>query len=425
MLVAVGDELLSGDHVNSNAAILGQELSAAGFSVVGHAVVGDDVPAIAFALRDAVTRSDAVIVCGGLGPTQDDLTREALAATAGVPLVRDAAIESALRDRFTARAAPEGRAVPELNFRQADVPQGALALPNTVGTAPGVLILIGDTPVYALPGVPRELAEMWRAEVLPDLRSRFPVRPAIAQRTIRTAGLWESAVAQAMAPEVERTGGNPRIAFLASGGETRVVLTATGADDASARALLEPSARYALDVLGEAAYEQPSLEAEICALLGRAGATVACAESLTAGMLTARLANVAGASAVVRGGIVAYATDLKSHLLGVSRLRLFDQGAVSAKTAAAMASGVAEECKSTYGVALTGVAGPAEQEGQPPGTVYAAVYGPAGVSTKLFTFAGQRAQIRILAVTSALAMLRLALLQDARTRRGPGRRGGA
>jgi nicotinamide-nucleotide amidase len=416
-LVAVGDELLLGDQLNGNGVTLGRALAGEGFSVVGHFVVGDDIGHISRAVRDAAARADVVIVCGGLGPTQDDLTREGLAEAAGVSLERDESLEAALRERFAARAGAAGVTVPAMNMRQANLPAGALPLANEVGTAPGVLILVNTRPVYALPGVPRELDAMVTAVVLPDLRARFPERPVVVQQTIRTVGLWESAVAEALAPEVDRTAGNPRIAFLASGGETRVVVTATGADTAAATALVDTTIGVARTALGSAVYDAASLEAEVVRLLGAAGATVACAESLTAGLLCGRLANVPGASDVLRGGMVAYATSLKSKFFGINRLRLFDQGAVSPETASAMARGVAEECGSTYGVALTGVAGPSPQEGNPPGTVYGAVHGPSGVASQLFTLPGDRAQVRALAVTSALAMLRVALLHDARPRR--------
>lgn len=425
-MVAVGDELLLGDHANGNGMLLGRLLAAAGFRVVGHTVVGDDVDRIAAAIRAAAGTAEAVVVSGGLGPTQDDLTREGLAAAAEVTLDPDPALEETLRERFAAYAQRAGRGgrgappadtgVPEMNFRQANLPTGGRALPNEVGTAPGILLPVAGRPVYALPGVPREFEAMVRGAVLPDLLFRFPERPAVVQRVVRTVGLWESAVAEAMAPEVTRTAGNPRIAFLASGGETRIVITATDSARPTATALADATVAFAREAFGSAAYDAPSLEAEVVHLLRTARATVAFAESLTAGLLAARVANVPGASDVLRGGIVAYATDLKSSLLDISRLRLLDFGAVSPETAAAMASGVAERCGATYGVALTGVAGPSSQEGNPPGTVYGAVHGPAGVATRLLSLPGDRAQVRTLAVTSALAMVRVALLHDLRSR---------
>jgi nicotinamide-nucleotide amidase len=405
-LVAVGDELLAGEKVNGNGALLGEQLAATGIPVRAQLVVGDDIDDIAAAVRYAAALAPVVIVCGGLGPTQDDLTREGLALAVGVPLERDPALEQALRERFAALGRTD---VPAMNWRQADLPRGATPMANPAGSAPGLLLPFGDRVIYALPGVPRELTALWHAAVAPDLRRRYPSRPVVLRSTLRTVGLWESAVAAALEPEVRRTAGSPQVAFLASGGETRVVVTATGADLAAAQALAAPTLAFARQALGEAVYDGPSLQAEVIALLIAAGATVACAESLTAGMVAARLADVAGASAALRGGVVAYATDLKARLLQVPAAVLAAHGPVSEPTARAMAIGVAASCSATYGLALTGVAGPQHQDGHPPGTVHLAVAGPAGVLTRALTVPGDRAAVRGLATTAALALLRTAL----------------
>lgn len=408
VLVAVGDELLSGEKTNGNGVLLGQELAGLGIPVRAQLVVADDAADIASAVLHAVTLAEVVVLCGGLGPTQDDLTREGLALAAGLPLERDPALEAELLSRLQR---PGRRPPPAANLRQADLPRGARPLANPVGTAPGLAVQIGDRAVYALPGVPRELAAMWRESVLPDLSRRFPDRPVIVRHTVRTVGLWESAVAEAMAPEVARTGGNPRIAFLASGGQTRVVVTAAGPDRASAETLAAATVGYAREQLGEAVYDADSLEAEVIGLLVAGGATVACAESLTAGLVSARLAQVPGASVVLRGGVVAYATELKRELLGVPTEVLHRDGAVSATTAEAMARGVARRCAATFGLALTGVAGPEPQEGNPPGTVHLAVAGPGVLETAQLALPGDRAAVREHAATAALALLRRALLR--------------
>lgn len=409
-LVAVGDELLAGEKVNGNGALLGEQLAAIGIPVRAQLVVGDDVTDIAAAVRYAATLAPVVIVCGGLGPTQDDLTREGLALAVGVPLECDKRLEQLLKERF----AELGRAdVPAMNWRQADLPRGATALLNPAGSAPGLLLTLGDRVIYALPGVPRELAALWHSEVAPDLLRRYPDRPAVLRSTVRTVGLWESAVAQALAPEIERTAGSPQVAFLASGGETRVVITATAPDVAAATALAGPTLAFAREALGAAVYDAPSLEAHVIELLIAAGATVACAESLSAGLLAGRLAGVAGASAALRGGIVAYATDLKSSLLQVPPDVLAQHGAVSEATARAMATGAAATCGARYGVALTGVAGPQAQDGHPPGTVHVAVAGPAGVQSRQLALPGDRGTVRGLATTAALALLRTVLLSRA------------
>ncbi|HVV30000.1 MAG TPA: CinA family nicotinamide mononucleotide deamidase-related protein [Mycobacteriales bacterium] len=402
-LVAVGDELLNGDQVNGNAVVVGRALADFGVPVRAQFAVGDDTAQIAAAVLAAAADADVVVISGGLGPTQDDLTREGLARAAGVPLERDARLETELRARLSALGR---RDIPEINMQQADLPRGARPLPNRVGTAPGIRLRLGERVIYALPGVPRELTGMLHDAVLPDLVGLFPHRLAVARATIRTVGLWESAVAEAMAPEVRRTGGTPIIGFLSSGGETRVEITASGVDLPTAQELLAPTVAFARRVLADAVYDAPSLPEEIVRLLTDTGATVACAESLTAGLLAARIADVPGASAVLRGGIVAYATALKADLLGVPRQQLAADGPVAASTAAAMAVGVAGRCAANYGIALTGVAGPAPQDGHPAGTVFVAVHGPAGTETARLQLPGDRPQIRSYAVTAALAMLR-------------------
>jgi nicotinamide-nucleotide amidase len=409
-LVAVGDELLSGDQVNGNGAVLGRELGAIGAKVVAHHVVGDDIPVIRDAVLGAAVGADAVVVCGGLGPTQDDVTREGIAAAAGVELMRDSEVERSLRALFTSLAID--RDIPEMNWRQAEVPSGATTLTNTVGSAPGLQLIVSGTLVYVLPGVPSEFNAMLAEAVIPDLITRFPKRPAIVREVIRTVGMWESAVAQALAGEVTRTAGRPAISFLATGGETRVVITATADTADAAEALAEPTVTAARAALGAAVYDAPTLEADVIGLLSAAGATVACAESLTAGLVTARLANVPGASAVLRGGVIPYATDLKSSLLDISSSDIATWQAVSPQTAEAMAEAVAKACDATYGLALTGVAGPAEQDGHPPGTVFIGLSGPSGVVSRQVALPGERAQVRAFAVTSALGLLRSALVQD-------------
>jgi nicotinamide-nucleotide amidase len=409
-LLAVGTELLLGDIVNTNAAWLGERLAEAGIDVTTSVVVGDNVDRIADAVRVALGRAGSVVVTGGLGPTQDDLTREALALAAGVGLVRDAGLEDQLRARFTALR----RDVPELNYRQADLPSGATALPNTRGTAPGIrLDLLGGV-AYALPGVPHEMRQMFTDAVLPDLLARAGQPAVLVHRVLRTAGMWESAVAAALADQVDRldrpdrAGGGVTVAFLASGGQTRVRLTAKAATREAALALIEPEERAARAALGVAVYgaDDDTLEGVVDDLLRSRGETVAVAESLTGGLLGAALTGPAGASDVFRGGVVAYATDVKSAVLGVPVV----DGVVSADTAAAMARAARETFGSTYGVALTGVAGPAEQEGRPVGTVYAGLAAPDLVTAKELRLAGDRAQVRAFAVVAALNLLRLHLL---------------
>lgn len=404
-LLAVGTELLFGDIVNGNAAWLGQRLAEVGIDVTTSVVVGDNVARIAGAVRDALARADAVVMTGGIGPTQDDLTREALAMAAGVDLVRDASLERALRERFEALR----RDVPEMNYRQADLPRGAASIPNPRGSAPGVRVEIGGGVAYALPGVPFEMERMFADSVLPDLLARAGEPACIVHRVLRTAGMWESAVAAALAPQVARLeeSGGVTVAFLASQGQTRVRLTAKAATPEEALALIAPEEAAARAALGSAVYgaDDDTLDGVVASLLRARSATVATAESLTGGLLGAELTKAPGASDVYAGGVVAYATALKRSLLSVPE----SVPAVSAECAAAMAAGVRGLTGATYGVSLTGVAGPAEQDGRPPGTVYVGLSAPSGEETRELRLPGDRPRVRTFAVVAALNLLRLHL----------------
>lgn len=411
-LLAVGTELLLGDIVNTNAAWLGRRLAAAGLDVTTAAVVGDNIGRITAAVSGGLERADALVMTGGLGPTQDDLTREALASVAGVALVRDPGLERALRERY----AGFGHGVPERNYRQADRPSNADVLANPRGSAPGLCLELPAGVVYALPGVPHEMEAMFTASVLPDLLRRAGKPAVIVSRVLRVAGMWESAVADALAEleaELEAVG-NPTMAFLAERGEVRVRLTAKAADDAAAARLIEPVERLARATLGANVYgaDEETLAIATSRLLLEAGATVAVAESLTGGLLGARLSEEAGSSATFRGGVVAYATGLKADLLGVGAATLDRSGAVSAETAVAMAEGVRHRLGATYGLSLTGVAGPEEQEGAPVGTVYAGLAGPGGSAAVLHRLTGDRARVRVLATLAALDLLRRHLLGE-------------
>ncbi|MEO6713404.1 MAG: competence/damage-inducible protein A [Mycobacteriales bacterium] len=412
-LVAVGTELLLGDIVNGNAAWLGEHLAAAGIDVTHGVVVGDNIDRISDTLRTALGRADAVVVTGGIGPTQDDLTREALAVVAGVELVRDAELEAALRRRFEMLR----RDVPEMNYRQADMPAGAQAISNAKGTAPGVRAEIGSGVIYALPGVPHEMQAMFDDAVLPDLLARSGEPAVIVNRVLHTAGVWESAVAAALGPLVEQLEqtGNPTIAFLASGGQTRVRITAKAATRDGAEDLVAPVEAQVRAALGNAIYGtgDDTLDVAVARLLRANGQTVAVAESLTGGMLGERLTSAAGASDVFRGGIIAYSTALKAELLGVPVELLASEGAVSARVAVAMAAGARERLTATYGVSLTGVAGPAEQDGQPVGTVHIGLAAPGGTLSRSVRMSSDRPRIRQFAVVAAMNLLRLHLLGDA------------
>ncbi len=403
-MVAVGDELLLGDIVNGNATWLGAELAAAGARVVHSAMVGDDVPRIATALRRALEDADVVLVSGGLGPTSDDVTREAVAQVAGVALVRDPALERMLRERFTTY----GVAMPPAALQQADVPAGARVLANPVGTAPGLRLELGDRLLYALPGPPHELAALARVAVLGELAARSGT--VVVTRTLHCAGRAESVVAERAEAAVQ-VPPEVRLAYLAGGGVVRVRLTTAAATRAAAEEVLDPLVATLSAALGEAVFgrDEDSLPGVVQRRLAGAGATVAVAESLTGGLLAAALSELPGSSATFRGGLQVYATDLKEVLAGVPREVLERHGAVSAQTAAALGQGAQERLGATYGIGVTGVAGPQLQEDQPAGTVHVAVAGPEGLRTRSARLPGDRGRVRVLSVTLALDALRRAL----------------
>ena len=403
-VVAVGDELLLGDIVNGNAAWLGERLAAAGAPVVHSTMVGDDVERIAAAVRRALEDADAVVVTGGLGPTSDDVTRDAVAAVAGVPLERWPDLEQGLRERFAAYRYD----MPETVLRQADVPRGARPLDNPVGTAPGLRVEVGGQLVFALPGPPHELAAVATGSVLAEIAARSGT--VSLTRTLHCAGAGESSVAEI----VERTLTVPPgvdLAYLAGGAVVRVRLTTVAPTEVDADRVLAPLVAQLGEALGELVFgrDGDTLPGVVLRRLRARGATVAVAESLTGGLLGAALTELPGSSAAFRGGLQVYATDLKSRLAGVPDPVLAEHGAVSVQTAEALAAGVRERLDATYGVGVTGVAGPDEQEGKPPGTVHLAVAGPAGVRSSSVRLPGDRTRVRLLAVTGALDLLRRSL----------------
>lgn len=407
-VLAVGDELLLGDIVNSNAAWLGDALGAVGVRVVHSAMVGDDVERLAVALRRALDDADVVVLTGGLGPTRDDLTRDALAVVAGVPLDRDPAIEQQLRDRFTSY----GIAMPAEVLRQAEVPRGATALHNPVGTAPGLRLELAGRVVYALPGPPHELQAVVREHLLSELAVRSGA--VVTTRTLRCAGVGESSVAELVEAAVQVPPG-VQLAYLAGGGVVRVRFTTQGDP-----AVLDPLVQACAVALGDAVWgrDGDSLPGVLGGLLRGRDQTVAAAESLTGGLVAAALSEVAGSSTTFRGGFVVYATDTKASVAGVPRDVLGAYGAVSPQTAVALATQARERFAADWGVATTGVAGPDEQDGRAVGTVHVAVAGPGGGTVRSSRLPGDRDRVRLLAVTAVLDLLRRALTAEPPVRVG-------
>ena len=411
-IVAVGTELLLGQIPDTNSQWLGEQLAAHGIASQFHQHVGDNHERILLAFRTALARSDAVIVCGGLGPTQDDITRAALAEVMNVPLERDEEIVEKIRAMFGAR----GRAMPENNLLQADVPRGATIIPQTRGTAPGLICAVGQKVVYAVPGVPYEMSDMFERAILPDLVARqiaAGTTSVITSRVLRTWGASESALAEAVAPRFDELVGDDRvtIAFLASGIEgIKVRLTARGDDAAHATSLLvneELVVRALIEEnLGDIIFgvDDETMEDVVAAQLLERSLTLAVAESVTGGLIASRLVGVAGASQWFRGGVVSYASEVKFDLLGVPVGPV-----VSADAAEVMASGVRTLLKADIGLSVTGVAGPEEQDGQPPGTVFVGLSLGDTVQHAALRLPGDRPRVRAYSAISALDVLRRAL----------------
>jgi nicotinamide-nucleotide amidase len=401
-VVAVGTELLLGQVLDTNSAWIGEQLALHGIEHHRQMKVGDNHGRIVAALREALDRADAVVVCGGLGPTQDDITREAIASVMGVELVRDEGVADWIRQYFASRDRP----MPENNLRQADVPDGATVIEQRAGSAPGLICPVGAKVVYALPGVPHELREMAERAVLPDLVARAGERVALVSRTLRTWGESESRLAELLAPRLEHLdrAGNPTLAFLASGIEgLRVRLTARAGSTEEAAALLDAEEAEVRGVLGRVVFsaaDEP-MEAVVGRLLLDAGLTLAVAESLTGGLLASRLVSIPGASGWFRGGIVAYTAEVKAGLLDVP-----PGPVVSEAAAVAMADGVRRRLGADVGVATTGVAGPSEQDGEPPGTVWLGLAVGERVDAVRLRLPGDRDRVRQLSVISALDRLR-------------------
>ena len=409
-IVAVGTELLLGQIADTNSAWLGEQLAAAGVDSHFHQAVGDNQARIVLALRTALARSDGVIVCGGLGPTPDDITRDAISEVMNVPLVRDPTIVEKIRYLFESR----GRTMAENNARQADVPQGAATIPPA-GTAPGLICAVGGKVVYALPGVPYEMSEMFTRAVLPDLRQRLgdqSARSTIASRVLRTWGTSESALAELLARRIEVLDAepdNPTIAFLASGMEgTKVRITVKAPDTVTAAAMLAEEEAHVREVVGEAVFgvDAETMESVVGAGLAARGLTLGLAESITGGLVASRLVRVPGASTWLRGSIVAYSPEVKFSVLGVP-----DGPVVTESAAKAMAEGARRVLGADIGLALTGVAGPDPSEGRSPGTVIVALALPEHDCESIEVhLPGDRERVRQYATISALDLLRRRLI---------------
>lgn len=405
-IVAVGTELLLGQIVDTNSSYIGEQLALVGIDSYFQTKVGDNWDRIKTVITQALDRSDAVIVCGGLGPTQDDITRDVIADIMGVPLVRDEALVDKIREIFGGR----GRPMPENNLRQADVPVGASLIAQMPGTAPGLVCPVGDKVIYAVPGVPYEMVEMVQGTVLPDLERRAGITAIIKSRTLRTWGDSESGLAEKLHAEFERleSGGGATIAFLASGMEgIKVRITAKADTEADVDAILAEEESRVRAIIGPVVFgvDDDTMESVVLDLLKAQGLTLGLAESLTGGLIASRICDIPGASAAFRGAIVSYASEIKFDVLGVPEGPVVSEAAVRA-----MAEGAARVLGADCAIAVTGVAGPAAQDGEEPGVVWMATLVDGEVVATRAKFPFDRNRTRQFTTITVMNALRMRLL---------------
>jgi nicotinamide-nucleotide amidase len=408
-IIAVGSEMLTPDKIDTNSLFLTEELNKLGIEIVRKTVVGDDRALLLEAFRDAVNRVPLTIASGGLGPTEDDLTRETVAELLGRKLLRNDAIMRAIEARFRSF----GRVMPDTNLRQAMVPEGAEPLDNPRGTAPGLWLEDRDRTIALLPGPPRELKPMFREQVLPRLQRRISsVR--MYHRELRVTGLGESHVDSLAGPIYTR---HPEVqtTVLASPGEVQIHLRAWTADSAHADALFADIERGLDLALTDRIFSRDSspLEEVVAQELLKQNATIASAESCTGGLFAERLTTIAGSSAYFLGGVVCYSNEMKTAWADVPPELIATKGAVSSEVAIALADGIRRHVGSTLGVGITGIAGPGGgSEEKPVGTVHIALASATGMRERALRFPGDREMIRMQASQAALDMVRVYFLYN-------------
>lgn len=409
-ILAVGTELLGPDRLDTNSLLLTRVLMRHGVELRSKGVVGDGEADIAAELRRLLHQTDLVLVTGGLGPTADDVTREAAAAALGRRLVFDGEILAGIERRFRAF----NRRMPDANRKQAEVIEGAVLIANERGTAPGMRLATDGATLFLFPGVPSELEGMVESELIPWLAARSG---GVERETVvlKVACLPESVVEERIAPAYAEFG-REAITILAKPGEIQLRATAAGPEPGRARRLAAMRDRL-VELAGPELFtsrEEETLESVVGGLLRESGTTVATAESCTGGLLAERLTRVAGSSDYFPGGLVTYSNPLKTRLAGVPAELIAAHGAVSEPVARAMAEGVRRELGSDWGVGITGVAGPGGgSEEKPVGTVHLAVAGAAGTEHRKVRFPGDRERIRWQSAQLALEMLRRRLLGGA------------
>lgn len=407
-IICVGTEILLGNIVNTNAAYLAEKCAGLGLSCYYQSVVGDNAERLTEVIRTAMKRSDVIILSGGLGPTEDDLTKETAAAVCKMPLVMHEPSKAAIQAYFDKR----GIVLTENNWKQAMLPKDCIVLENHNGTAPGVIMETKTAKVILLPGPPGELIPMFEESVAPYLGHLTST--VICSQTVKLCGIGESQ-AETMIKDMIDAQTNPTIATYAKTGEVHIRVTASAEDKKGALKLIKPVVKEIKARFQNAIYttdEAVTLEKAVVDLLLANGLTVTCAESCTGGMVAARLVNVPGVSDVLKYSVVTYSNKAKRKLLGLRKPALQKYGAVSAQTAEEMALGAAALAKADVAVSVTGFAGPdAEDADHPVGLVYIACSVKGDVTVKEYHFSGSRAKIRESATAAALVLLRNCVLE--------------
>ncbi|GAE24328.1 molybdopterin binding motif [Halalkalibacter wakoensis JCM 9140] len=371
-LISVGSELLLGQIVNTNAAFLSQELAVLGVNVYYQTTVGDNDKRLTTTLEQAVSRSDLIILTGGLGPTKDDLTKETVAALVGKKLVHD---EKSLHT-IEAFFQKLNRPMSENNRKQALVIEGSQVLSNYYGMAPGMVVSTGNVKIVLLPGPPQEMKPMFTNELLPLLSNMLGEKTPITSRVLRFFGIGESQLETDLLDLIEAQT-NPTIAPLANEGEVTLRLTVKHSDTSEQKRLLDETEKKITSRVGQYlyGYDDTSLMEQLFLHLQEKNCTIATAESFTGGKFSAMLTSISGASSVFQGGMVSYSTDVKENVLGVSNDVIKQHGVVSHYCAVEMAKCAKEQFSSDIAISFTGVAGPSEQEGKEPGTIFIGVVG--------------------------------------------------
>ena len=410
ILLSIGDELALGQTVDTNTAWLAAQLASLGISTRLHETVSDDRGLIAASIGWASTKADLILISGGLGPTEDDLTRQALADALDVELIEDTESMRTLEAFFRGR----GYAMAERNRVQAYCPAGATMIPNPAGTAPGIRATLNGSEVFVTPGVPREMKAMFNASVLPYLQSQAGTAQTILTTKINTFGLGESDVAERLGDLMQRDR-NPTVGTTVSHGLCSVRVRAEFDDTRKAQAELDATVAQVEAQLGPIVFgrDEETLQSTLIQMLVKRGLTVATAESCTGGMIGALLTEVPGSSAAYLGGWVTYSNKLKASQVGVSTTVLEEHGAVSQPVVAAMAEGARANSGADFAVSVSGVAGPGGgTPDKPVGTVWLALAGPDGTVARCARLVGNRNSIRDRAAKCALQMVRLTLLAE-------------